>query len=106
MAYQIGAAPILALSAVWLFVQGDVGWGIGMVVWTVVVGSLDNIVRPMLIKKGADMPFVLAFTGVIGGLIAFGAVGLFAGPAVLAVSHALLKAWIDETEPMIPEPVA
>ena len=93
---QIGAAPVLALAAVWLFVQGESGWGIGMIVWTLFVGSLDNVIRPLLIKKGIDLPLLLVFSGVVGGLIAFGAVGLCAGPVVLAVGHTLLCAWMAE----------
>ena len=61
-------------------------------------GSLDNVVRPLLIKKGLDLPLALVFSGVIGGLIAFGPVGLFAGPMVLAVAHTLLRAWVAEPE--------
>ncbi|MCC6673043.1 MAG: AI-2E family transporter YdiK [Planctomycetes bacterium] len=95
---QVGAAPVLALAAIWLFTQGAIGWGITLGVWTIVVGSLDNVVRPLLIKKGLDLPLALVFSGVIGGLIAFGPVGLFAGPMVLAVAHTLLRAWVAEPE--------
>jgi predicted PurR-regulated permease PerM len=94
---QIGAAPVLALAAIWLFVNDNVGWGIAMVAWTVLVASLDNIVRPLLIRKGVELPLVLLFAGVVGGLIAFGPIGLFAGPVVLAVSYTLLSAWMAET---------
>lgn len=93
---QIGAAPVLILAALWTFWQGDTGWGIFLVVWAVIVGGADNVIRPILIKKGVDLPLLLVFVGVIGGLIAFGVVGLFAGPVVLAVSHRLLSAWVSE----------
>jgi predicted PurR-regulated permease PerM len=63
----------------------------------VLVASLDNIVRPLLIRKGVELPLVLLFAGVVGGLIAFGPIGLFAGPVVLAVSYTLLSAWMAET---------
>lgn len=96
---QVGAAPVLALAAIWLFTQDQSGWGIAMVVWTVVVGSLDNVIRPVLIKKGVDLPLLLVFSGVIGGLVAWGPVGLFAGPVLLAVGHVLLGAWMAEGEP-------
>ncbi|HEX6811997.1 MAG TPA: AI-2E family transporter YdiK [Planctomycetota bacterium] len=94
---QIGAAPVLALAAIWLFANDSIGWGIAMIVWTVLVGSLDNVIRPILIKKGVDLPLVLLFAGVIGGLIAFGPVGLFVGPVVLAVGYTLLTSWMAET---------
>jgi predicted PurR-regulated permease PerM len=61
---------------------------------TVPAVTLDNIIRPMLIKKGADLPLLLIFAGVIGGLMAFGIIGLFIGPVVLAVTYTLLKAWV------------
>jgi predicted PurR-regulated permease PerM len=93
---QIGAAPVLALAAVWLFVHDSYSWGIAMIAWTVLVASLDNIIRPLLIKKGVDLPLVLLFAGVIGGLIAFGPVGLFIGPVVLAIGYTLLTTWIAE----------
>lgn len=95
---QIGAAPVLALAAVWLFVGDSTGWGIAMVVWTVIVGSLDNVIRPLLIKKGVDLPLLLLFAGVVGGLIAFGPVGLFVGPVVLAVGYTLLTAWVSDVD--------
>jgi len=93
---QIGAAPVLACAAAWLYWKGDAGWAIGMIVWTLLVGGLDNVLRPILIRQGADLPLLLIFAGVIGGLLAFGLVGLFIGPAVLAVGYTLLKDWVNE----------
>jgi predicted PurR-regulated permease PerM len=66
-------------------------------VWGVIVGTLDNFLRPVLIKMGADLPLLLIFAGVIGGLFAFGLVGIFVGPVVLAVAYTLLEAWMDDT---------
>jgi predicted PurR-regulated permease PerM len=93
---QIGPALVLILSIAWLFWKGDPFWGSVLIVWSVPVLVLDNIIKPVLIKKGADLPLLLIFAGVIGGLLAFGVVGLFIGPVVLAVSHVLIKAWISE----------
>ncbi|MBV8337406.1 MAG: AI-2E family transporter, partial [Alphaproteobacteria bacterium] len=59
-------------------------------------GSLDSILRPILIRKGAHLPLILLLAGVIGGLIAFGLVGIFLGPVVLAVGYTLLQSWMDE----------
>ena len=64
-----------------------------------ICGSVDNIVRPVLIRRGADLPLLLIFAGVIGGLLAFGVVGLFVGPVVLAVAYTLLLEWMNEGEP-------
>jgi predicted PurR-regulated permease PerM len=60
------------------------------------VGALDNVLRPMLIKKGADLPLLLIFAGVIGGMLGFGLIGIFVGPVVLAVTYTLLEAWIED----------
>ena len=93
---QIGAVPVLLCAAAWLYWKGSIGWMIGLIVWSVIVGSLDNIMRPLLIKQGADLSLLLIFAGVIGGLIAFGLVGIFVGPVVLAVAYTLLEAWMRE----------
>jgi predicted PurR-regulated permease PerM len=93
---QVGPALVLILSIIWLFWRGEPFWGGVLIVWSIPVLVLDNLIRPVLIKKGADLPLLLIFAGVIGGLIAFGIIGLFIGPVVLAVSHVLLKAWVSE----------
>jgi predicted PurR-regulated permease PerM len=93
---QIGVVPVLALAVAWLYWSGDPVWGTAMLVWTVIVGGIDNIMRPFLIKRGADLPLVLILAGVIGGLLAFGVVGLFVGPVVLGVAYTELTAWVNE----------
>ncbi len=93
---QLGPILVLAPAVIWLFYSGDTGWAIFLLIWTFGVGSLDNVLRPWLIKRGADLPLLLIFAGVIGGLIAFGIVGLFIGPVVLAVTYTLTQAWVEE----------
>lgn len=93
---QLGPVLILAPAVIWLYWGGDSGWGTFLLVWTLVVGSLDNFLRPYLIKKGADLPMLLIIGGVIGGLIGFGLVGIFVGPVVLAVAHTLLQSWMSD----------
>jgi predicted PurR-regulated permease PerM len=93
---QIGAVPVLLLAAGWLYWKGSIGWMVAIIVWSVIVGSLDNIMRPLLIRQGADLSLLLIFAGVIGGLIAFGLVGIFVGPVVLAVAYTLLDTWLRE----------
>jgi predicted PurR-regulated permease PerM len=95
---QIGAGPVLVIAVIWLYWSGSPGWGTFLLVVTVVTTTMDNFLRPILIKKGADLPLLLIFAGVIGGLIAFGLIGIFVGPLVLAVSYTLLRAWIEEGE--------
>jgi len=91
---QLGPVFVLLPAVGWLFWSGDTGWGIFLLVWTLVVGTLDNVLRPYLIKKGADLPMLLMFAGVIGGMVSFGLVGIFVGPVVLAVTYTLLEAWM------------
>jgi predicted PurR-regulated permease PerM len=92
---QIGVVPVLGSSVAWLYWTGDSVWGTFLLVWTFIAGTMDNFLRPILIKKGADLPLLLVFAGVVGGLLAFGLIGIFVGPVVLAVAAALLKTWID-----------
>jgi predicted PurR-regulated permease PerM len=96
---QIGAVPVLVCALAWLWWKDATAWFFALLVWTVVVGSLDNVLRPILIRKGADLPLLLIFAGVIGGLFAFGLLGLFVGPVILAVAYTLLDAWVAEAPP-------
>jgi predicted PurR-regulated permease PerM len=100
---QIGPLPVMVSGVAWVFWSGHTTWGVVLLVWTLVVGALDNVLRPILIRRGADLPLLLIFAGVIGGLIAFGLIGIFVGPVLLAVTHTLVEAWVDEgvenTEP-------
>jgi len=81
-------------AAAWLYSEAQLGWAIFMALWgLIIVSGSDNIVRPLLIKRSSEMPLSLIILGVFGGLIAFGFLGLFIGPALLAVAHGLLKAW-------------
>lgn len=96
---QIGPGLILFPAVAWVFWIGDTGWGIFLLLWSLVVTTMDNFLRPMLIRKGADLPLLLIFSGVIGGLLGFGLVGIFVGPVVLAVTYTLLEAWLDGTLP-------
>ncbi len=97
---QLGPLPVLLPAVIWLYWRGDSGWGTVLLGWTVVVTPLDNFLRPILIRRGVDLPLVLIFAGVIGGLFAFGLVGIFVGPVVLAVGQTLLAAWVSEAEPL------
>jgi predicted PurR-regulated permease PerM len=83
-----------------MYWEGDTGWATALLVWTLIVSSMDNILRPILIKRGGQLPLLLVFAGVIGGLVAFGLVGIFVGPLVLAVAYRLLEAWVSESDPL------
>ncbi|CAI1567918.1 putative inner membrane protein [Serratia grimesii] len=99
---QLGPLLVLVPAIIWLYWSGDTTWGTVLLVWSCVVATLDNVLRPVLIRMGADLPMLLILSGVIGGLLAFGMIGLFIGPVVLAVSYRLLTAWMSEA----PEPTA
>lgn len=100
---QVGPMPVLLGAAGWAFYNGSTGWAVFLVVWALIVGTLDNVLRPWLIKLGADLPLLLIFAGVIGGLLAFGLVGIFVGPVMLAVGYTLLDAWMDDGHAAGPE---
>jgi len=91
---QIGPLPVLVPSVIWVYRISGTAWGTGLLLWAIVCGLMDNFIRPMLIKRGAHLPLLLIFAGVIGGLIAFGVIGLFIGPVVLAVAYTLLVDWV------------
>jgi predicted PurR-regulated permease PerM len=95
---QIGPLVVLVPAVVWVYWTGDNLWGTVLLVWAGFVGTLDNFLRPYLIKRGADLPLLLIFAGVIGGLLSFGLLGIFVGPVVLAVTFTLLQAWVNEAE--------
>ena len=92
---QIGPSLVLVPALIWVYWNDGALWGTILLVFVVLAVILDNFVRPVLIRKGVDLPLVMIFAGVIGGLIAFGIMGLFIGPVVLAVAHILLKAWVS-----------
>jgi predicted PurR-regulated permease PerM len=89
-------------ASIWLFGQGETGWGIFMVIWgTVLISGVDNVVRPMLISRGTSLPFLLTLLGVLGGVIAFGFVGMFIGPVLLAVGYSLMSEWTGTRDPIV-----
>jgi predicted PurR-regulated permease PerM len=102
---QVGPLLVLAPTAIWLFNSGSVGRGAILVAFGLVAVTLDNFLRPLLIKKGADLPLLLIMAGVIGGILGFGVLGIFIGPVILAVTWELLGSWVadqDEAPPVEP----
>jgi predicted PurR-regulated permease PerM len=91
---QLGPILVLLGATAWAYASLGAGWGTFLLVWSLVVGLMDNFVRPVLIRRGADLPLLLIFAGVMGGLVAFGIVGIFVGPVVLAVAYTLLDNWV------------
>jgi len=93
------AAPaIWASVCVWLFVKGSTVAAVGLAIWGgIVMGWTDHVVRPLLISREAEIPFLIVMFGVLGGLAAFGLVGLFVGPVILAVLLAVWREWLHES---------
>jgi predicted PurR-regulated permease PerM len=94
----IGTGLVSVPAALWLFHQGSIGLGIFMLIWGAGVGALDNVVKPWLISQGSDLPFLLIFFGVIGGIATFGFIGVFLGPSLLAVGFRIIKEWASITQ--------
>jgi predicted PurR-regulated permease PerM len=90
-----GTPLVWGTAGLWLLFTGQTTAGIGLLLWGLLAVSwVDNIVRPMLLSRGSNVPFILALFGVLGGLAAFGLVGLFLGPVILAVALAVWREWL------------
>ena len=83
-------------AVAWLFWSGLNGAGGLLLAWTVVAGGMDNIIKPLLMNRGSDTSLLLIMAGVTGGLLAWGVIGLFIGPVLLAVSWRLMAGWVNE----------
>lgn len=95
----VGPPLIWIPAAIWLFTQGSTGWAVFMALWGLLVVSLvDNVLKPMIISHGSNLPFILVLLGVLGGVIAFGFVGVFIGPTLLAVGYRMLNEWVETVE--------
>ena len=95
---QLGPVPVLLPAVIYLYWSGQSGYGTLLLVVAISTMAIDNVVRPLLIRRGASLPILLILTGVIGGLITFGIIGLFIGPAVLTVAYTLLTKWVATEE--------
>ncbi|NMX77979.1 AI-2E family transporter [Pseudomonas sp. WS 5503] len=87
--------PLVWIPATaWLAWKGDYTYAVFLGVWgTFVISDVDNVLKPYLISRGGNLPLVIVLLGVFGGLIAFGFIGLFIGPTLLAVAYSLLTDW-------------
>jgi len=91
---QLGPVLVMLPAVLWKFHSGDSMGGSILLAFTIVAGTIDNFLRPYLIRKGADLPLLIIFAGVIGGMIGVGVMGVFIGPVILAVTYALLREWV------------
>ncbi len=88
-----GPVIVAAPAAFWLYRQGSMAWAVFMLVWGLMVGMLDNVVKPLLISRGGSTPMILVMLGVLGGALAFGVIGMFLGPTLVALGYSLLEQW-------------
>jgi predicted PurR-regulated permease PerM len=95
---QLGPLLVVLPATIWVYSSGAVARGTALLVFSVLALTLDNVLRPVLIKKGADLSLLLILTGVIGGVLAFGVVGLFIGPVLLAVAWTLVTEWVADID--------
>jgi predicted PurR-regulated permease PerM len=100
---QLGPILVMIPALIWKFHSGDSLGGFILLAFTLVAGTIDNFLRPILIKKGADLPLVMIFAGVIGGMITFGIMGIFIGPVILAVTYVLVREWVNMHQVEEPE---
>ena len=89
-----GGPPIVAApAAFWLYRQGSTAWAVFIMAWGLMVGTLDNVVKPLLISRGGSTPMILVMLGVFGGALAFGVIGMFLGPTLVALGYSLFEQW-------------
>lgn len=94
----VGPPLLWGGAVVWLAYQGEMGWAIFMALWGFfVISGIDNVIKPLIISRGSSLPFVLVFLGVFGGALAFGFVGIFLGPTLLAVGFSLVRLWAQNS---------
>jgi len=98
--------PLIWISAtIWLFFQDQPGWAVFMALWGFfIVSGIDNVVKPLLISRGASLSFALVLLGVFGGILAFGFVGIFLGPTLLAVGFRFVRRWAAPQDGAGPRP--
>jgi predicted PurR-regulated permease PerM len=97
--FPVGAPLVWIPASLWLLTQGETGWGIFMALYGgLVISSVDNVIRPWMIARGANLPLLLTLMGALGGVLAFGFLGLFLGPVVLAVGYTLMLEFAGTVE--------
>ena len=103
----MGPVLVWGGAAIWLYAKGEPGWAVFMVIWgTVVISSIDNFLKPLLIARGSTLSLGLIFLGVLGGVVAFGFIGVILGPVLLALGLALGRAWVSSQDAHVAEEVA
>src|SRR5688572_8928649 len=101
----IGPPLVWLPVALYLLQQGEIGWAIFILLWgALVVSSIDNVLKPLIISRGSDLPFILVLLGVLGGIVAFGFIGVFLGPVLLALGYSLVTEWSQGPTTLLERP--
>jgi predicted PurR-regulated permease PerM len=96
----VGPPLVWGGAAIWLFQGGEPGWAAFVAAWGFfLVSTVDNVIKPFIISRGASLPFAVVFLGVLGGVLAFGVIGAFLGPTLLAVGYRLATEWTGAAPP-------
>jgi predicted PurR-regulated permease PerM len=91
----VGPPLVWGGASLWLYGHGEPGWALFMFLYgLLVISTVDNVVKPILISHSSHLPILLVVLGVLGGIVAFGFIGIFLGPTLLAVALTLVKHWI------------
>jgi len=98
---QIGVLPVTVPAAIYIFTTSDTVTGILFLVWSVFVSIIDNILKPLFLGRGLDVPMVVIFMGAIGGMLLSGIIGLFIGAVILALGYKLFLAWLEVDRPAV-----
>jgi predicted PurR-regulated permease PerM len=92
---QIGTWLVWIPTAVWLSYQGETGWALFITVLGIIINVLDNVIKPLLIGRGAGVPLWIIFIGVIGGMLTIGLIGIFIGPLIMSVGYSIVTSWLS-----------
>jgi predicted PurR-regulated permease PerM len=95
---QIGPGLVLIPAAIYLFVVKGTVIGVLFSIWSAIPMFIDNVLKPILLGRGVDVPMIVVLLGAIGGLLAFGVIGLFTGAIILVLGYTMMKVWIETPE--------
>jgi len=95
---QLGVVIVLIPVVIYLFSTADTTTAVGFLIWAILVAPLDNMLKPILLGRGVDVPMLVIFVGAIGGFLSSGIIGLFLGAVVLAVGYKLFLTWLDQED--------
>jgi predicted PurR-regulated permease PerM len=100
---QVGVLPITLPIVIYVFATASTGTAVVFLIWSLFVGVIDNVLKPLLLGRGMTVPMLVIFLGAIGGFLASGIIGLFVGAVVLVLSYELFQEWLRQERTQPPE---